>query len=121
VLLAAALLLGVGAAVRHERAGSPAALPFHFVVAPGDDPSALRLDLQHAAMVEIEASGEITVRIGATLFRQSPPHAFQMVDGHRRDVPVRFRMTVDGGIGFAVGAYDRRRSLHIASTPLTRG
>ena len=40
--------------------------------------------------------------------RPGRPLAYQQISGSRRTVDVRFVMTRDGNIGFALGAYDRR-------------
>jgi Beta-propeller repeat len=57
--------------------------------------------------------GTLVLRTRGGELRQPPPVAYQRVDGQRVPVRGRFRLARDGGVGFAVGAYDRSRTLII--------
>jgi len=89
---------------------------YHFVVAPGDDPACLHLDFPGAGMVELDRTGELTVKTGNRTMRSGPPHAYQQVDGARRAVGVRFVIDRDGLVRFALGSYDRSRPLIVEAT-----
>ena len=120
---ALALVLSIVAWAR--RAADPVerkpGLTFHFRVTPGEDPGRLRLDLAGVAMVELDRSGDLILHVGSSTVRQAPPLARQDDGAGERDVPVRFRMTDDGQVGFIVGAFDRQHPLEISSATVPQG
>ncbi len=114
ILLAAATLVVVTAGMLSPRRTAPYRLPdYRFVVTPGDDPGALRLDLPDARMVEVDRAGDLIVQRSDTATHASRPRAYQRIDGVRRDVDVRFVLDANGDVRFAVGAYDRQQPLVI--------
>ena len=125
IALAAALAVILAVVAWSRRAGESThdapPLAYHFVVAPGQDPSRLRLDLTGVAMVELDRTGELILHLGPSIVRQPPPRARQDAAHGGHDVLARFRMTEDGQVGFAVGAYDRQRPLDISSANAPEG
>ena len=106
-----AVMLARYRAVGHE---PPA---YQFVVTPGDDPAALRLDFPGARTVEVNRSGDLTVLQGDTATHANRPRAYQHIGGTRRDVDVRFVLDANGDVRFALGAYDRQQPLVIDPRP----
>ena len=104
-----------------SRSGGAAAalepLVQRFVIAPGDDPSAISLPVEDARLIEIDRTGALLVHAGARVRRQQKPRAFQDIDGRRRDVAVRFDIAATGDPRFAVGPYDRTFPLVIDLQP----
>ena len=88
-------------------------LEYDFLVAPGADPRRVRLRFDGARRVHIEDDGRLVVQTAAGDVVQRPPVAYQ--DGPRGREPVAsaYRRIGAREIAFAVGAYDRRRTLVI--------
>ena len=115
-MAAAAIGLGVPAFWTISRRGDDD-VPQHFVVAPGDDPSAFSLPVEDAHLIEIDRSGDLLVHVGPRVRRLQKPHAYQDFDGRRRDVSVRFDLAATGDPRLAVGPYDRTVPLVIDVQP----
>ena len=98
-------------------AAAGAAVTRRFVIAPGDDPSALPIGIADAKVIEIDRTGTLLVHIGARVIRQSRPHAYQEIGGRRHDVSIRFDIAADGDPRFVVGPYDHASSLVIELQP----
>ena len=85
-----------------------------YTVAPGTDPQRIRWRYQDGK-VSVDEAGRLQVRTGsgaATLTKHAPI-AWQQVGGRRVPVAARYAMAGDGSVGFAVGKYDRGRTLTI--------
>jgi Big-like domain-containing protein/IPT/TIG domain-containing protein len=92
--------------------GNQQQLEYDFVVAPGAQPDAIRLDVDGATRVAAAADG--AVEIGSTVgdVHLLRPIAYQMVGGERKPVTSSFRVS-NGEVTFALGAYDRNAPLVI--------
>jgi Beta-propeller repeat/PQQ-like domain len=101
---------GVDLVLREARS---ARFAYDLRLAPGADPHAVVLEFHGAAKPRLDADGTLVLRTPAGELRQPPPVAYQRVGGQPVAVPARFRLARDGGVGFAVGAYDRSRPLVI--------
>lgn len=89
--------------------GRSGTLEYDFAVAPGGDPSAIRLRVRAPrGYARLARNGDLVVRGGTHNVRQRRPVAFQ--DGIR--VPARF-VQRGGTFGIAVARYDKRRPLLI--------
>lgn len=88
------------------------ALEYDFVVAPGADPSSIRLRIAGARDVRIER-GDLVASTDFGELRQQRPVLYQGVGNSRISVPGAFARNGDGTIGFSVGAYDRTLPLVI--------
>src|SRR5438477_778592 len=84
---------------------------FDFVIHPGGDPRAVRLEVTGADELALEAD-DLVIRRGATRLRLHKPVVYQDTPAGR--VPVAGRFTLSGRhVAFDVGAYDRSRALGI--------
>ncbi|HEV3468308.1 MAG TPA: hypothetical protein VG148_03235, partial [Pyrinomonadaceae bacterium] len=63
--------------------GNQRQLEYDFVVAPGRDPRAVKLDFEGADTVELDAGGDLLLRLGEELIRQPKPHVYQEAGGAR--------------------------------------
>jgi len=88
-------------------------LEYDFVVAPGGDPMAIRMQFGKGWKASVNASGDLEVTDGAVKVRQDKPVAWQQLAGKRVEVASRFLLDNDGSVGFEVGGYDASAQLVI--------
>ncbi len=83
-----------------------------FTVAPGADPSAIRLNVLHVTALTVLDSGELSLKAESGAVTLSKPVAYQMKNGKK--LPVDVSYAVSGlSYGFALGAFDRALPLVI--------
>lgn len=94
--------------------GNPRQLEQDVTVAPGADPSRVRLAFAEAEELRIDAAGDLVARVGGEEVRLRRPVSYQEVEGVRRTVESSWRL-IPGAFeaGFRVGEYDRERPLVI--------
>jgi photosystem II stability/assembly factor-like uncharacterized protein len=85
--------------------GNQQQLEYDFVVAPGADPSHIRLGFTDADSLTVDSQGALEVQAGGQVLRQQAPVLYQDIAGVRQPVAGRFVITGQT-VGFAVGAYD---------------
>ena len=83
-----------------------------FTVRPGTPVSRIRVRVDGAMGLAVDADGALVARTGRGPVTFTPPVAFQENDGVRRPVPVAYRLA-GREYGFTVGAYDRSKPLVI--------
>jgi hypothetical protein len=88
-------------------------LEYDFIIAPGADPSAIRLRFGGVDKVGINARGELEIRHSGGTLTQKKPVLYQEVHGTRKPVWGRYLLHEDGAVGFEVGPYDPDRTLVI--------
>jgi hypothetical protein len=100
--------------------GVEGALKSSYFVAPGADPSAIRLRYAGATALSLDEDGSLLIALPRTsatsaprVLSESAPIAWQDIAGRRQLVPVRYALHADGSVGFALGAYDARAHLVI--------
>jgi hypothetical protein len=87
-------------------------LTYDFRVAPGADPSAIRLHFEGADRLALDSEGNLQCLVGGQTVVMQKPTLYQEVAGERRIVPGRFALT-GNDVAFEVGAYDRNLALVI--------
>lgn len=99
-------------------------LEYDFVLAPAADPGQIALRFAGARAVDVNADGNLRIRLDGRTLVQRAPVAFQYPDhvatdptrlrhsGGRR-VPVRYTLAADGTVRFRLGAYERALPLVI--------
>ena len=99
--------------------GAPQQLKSEFVVAPGVDPSAIRLTYRGIRSLHLESDGSLVLTTEGGPLREDAPEVYQ--DGPRGRVAIsgRFRLFDDGEVGFEIGEYDR--SLPLIIDPVLSG
>ncbi len=70
--------------------GNQRQLEYDFIVAPGADPKAIRLDVKGAKKLAVDAEGALVLHIAGGEVRMRKPLVYQEVSGGRREVPGRF-------------------------------
>ena len=88
-------------------------MEFDFDVAPGADPSAIRLRVDGATSVDLTDDGGLEARTSAGTVSLLAPKLYQDQAGGRREIEGRFVWRERGEIGFEVAAYDRTQALVI--------
>lgn len=93
--------------------GTQNALEYDFIVAPGVDPSHVRLQVDGAKRLRIDASGNLIARTAAGDVVQHAPVIYQ--DGPTGRTPVVGKYVLRGRreVGFEIGPYDATRALVI--------
>lgn len=86
-----------------------------FTVGPQANPGVIRLRLEGADEVLVNASGELQFKVGDRAGRFSAPVAYQLFGQQTHDVAVRYVVSEDT-YGFEIGAYDPRVPLVIDPT-----
>ncbi|MDX6404180.1 MAG: hypothetical protein QOH70_1635 [Blastocatellia bacterium] len=95
--------------------GNQQQLEYDFAIAPGADPQAIRLTFEAGVRPRISDGGDLVLRTAGGEVRQRKPVFYQEINGQRRLVEGSFRL-FGGQAGFAVGSYDRTKSLVIDPT-----
>src|SRR5215204_3359301 len=108
-LLNGGLWPGIDMAVR----GEGGKLKYEFHLKPGSSVEDVRLGYRGAEGLKVGAGGELLVRTSLGVLKDAAPVSYQRIGGERVPVESRYRLTGDGGYGFAVGAYDPRYPLVI--------
>ncbi len=93
--------------------GNQRQLEYDFVVAPGADPSAIRLGIAGAERLEIDPQGELALQTSAGEVRWRKPVVYQEVGGVRQMVDGHYVRKGKEAVGFEVASYDPRHPLII--------
>jgi hypothetical protein len=96
--------------------GNQRQLEFDFIVAPGADPAAIRLSMEGADHIEVDAQGDLVLHSGSGQIRAAKPLVYQVVNGVRREVSGSYVLTDAYQVGFQMAAYDASRPLIIDPT-----
>ena len=92
--------------------GNQRQLEYDFIVAPGEDASAIRLRFDGADNVAVDTNGDLLMSVGQTTLRQPKPVVYQEVNGEHRAVEGRYVVNENCEVSFDIGEYD-------ATSPLT--
>ena len=84
-----------------------------FIVAPGADPSAIRLRFDGATQIHVDDDGALVMRIGETQFTLSLPVVYQESTTGTDAVDARYQLADNGTVRFDIGPYDTSRTLVI--------
>jgi hypothetical protein len=86
-----------------NRAGE---LEFDLTLAPGVDPTGIRLRYTGAGRLAVDGAGALVLDAGGHRLRQAPPVVYQEVDGARSELRGRYVLHGEDRVGFAVAGYD---------------
>jgi uncharacterized repeat protein (TIGR01451 family) len=89
---------------------------YDFRIAPGSDPSQIRILASGARRATIDRNGDLVFETGAGTVRQRRPFAFQEIGGTRKEVKARYRLVrtrEDIEVAFVLGRYDKNIPLVI--------
>src|SRR6266571_2575725 len=91
-------------------------LEFDFVVAPGADPNAIRLQFEGPDRLEVDAQGNLVLHVASGAIRLPKPLVYQTANGARHAVSGRYVLTGPHQVSFLVAAYDTSQPLVIDPT-----
>jgi Abnormal spindle-like microcephaly-assoc'd, ASPM-SPD-2-Hydin len=103
--------------------GTPSALEYDLIAAPGANASKIKFAIEGPATTTQTASGDILIETTSGTIRIAKPQNYQQnADGSRAPVDGSFTLSKDGTVvagvptrevGFALASYDRRKTLFI--------
>ena len=102
--------------------GKGQSLEYDFELAPGADPSRIRMRFEGADTIQLGAHGQLILGLGDKQVTQNPPVVYQPgPSGEIVGVPSSYVTQEDGSIGIKLGSYDRSRALVVDPTILFTG
>ena len=96
--------------------GNQHQLEYDFVVAPGADPSRIRLSIAGMQKIGVDSHGQLIVRTAAGPVCWNKPAVYQEIDGKRCVVKGEYVLRRGHEVGFRVAAYDTTKALIIDPT-----
>ena len=102
---------GIDLVFHADAAGSQ--LEHDFLLAPGADPNAIRLEMQGADAVKLQADGQLTIAVKGKSLTFQPPAAWQETTAGRVPVAAHFRVDAHRVVTFHLAEYDHTRPLTI--------
>lgn len=96
--------------VFHGRQGC---LEYDFILQPGANPAAIRMDLSGQDDAYVDANGDLVVMTRAGQIRWKRPQVYQESGGRRIPVAGQFTLTAKRIAAFTLGEYDRNLTLVI--------
>ena len=94
--------------------GKGGELEYDFNLAPGADPSRIRMRFKGADAVTLNSSGDLLLKFASGEITQRLPVVYQKrASGEVLAVHAAYRMAADGSIGVKLGDYDRAQALVI--------
>jgi hypothetical protein len=88
-------------------------LEYDFIVAPGANPSTIRLAFEGAKKLAVNAEGALVLETSGGPMRFQRPVIYQNIQGTRREVAGGYVLTSSHQVGFQVAAYDTTQPLII--------
>jgi hypothetical protein len=92
--------------------GDQGRLEYDFVIAPRAEPKAIKLRFEGAGKPEVDAAGNLVLRLAAGEVVQHAPRIYQEIDGGQRAVQGGY-VVAGEEVGFQVAAYDATKPLVI--------
>ncbi len=93
--------------------GTQGHLEYDFIVAPGADPSDIRLKFTGVEAMNLDEAGNLRLQIGDAAVHSLRPQVYQERKGVRQEVAGHYRLLGENQVGFSLGAYDRSLPLVI--------
>ncbi len=87
-------------------------MEYDFNLAPGADPSRIRMRFEGAGGVSVNPHGDVVLKLGSGELIQQVPVVYQKrPSGEVVAVEAAYRMDADGSIGLTLGKYNRAQAL----------
>ncbi len=102
--------------------GKGQTLEYDFELAPGADPSRIRMRFDGADSVRLGSQGQVILDVDDRQITQNPPVVYQRRADHEIvGVPSSYIIEADGSIGIRLGSYDNSKPLVVDPTILFTG
>ena len=88
-------------------------LEYDFVVAPGVDPTTIRLAFEGIEQIDVSRGGDLVFETAGAEIRMLRPVIYQWVDGGRREIPGEYHRLGRNEVRFQIGTYDAGKPLVI--------
>lgn len=106
--------LGIYPGIDMKYYADDAGIEYTFVVAPGADPSAIRLRYEGVISLSADQKSELRISTAWGTLDEKLPAIYQVIDGKKINVGGSFDVGNDGSFGFAIGKdFDRSAELII--------
>ena len=92
--------------------GQQRQVEYDFVVAPGADPAAIRMDIRGAHALRLDNAGNLVIKTGSAELIQHKPVVYQTINGQRVAVDGRYKLE-GTQLAFELAQYDRSQTLVI--------
>jgi len=99
--------------------GKPDGIEYTFTVAPGSDPSAIKLRYEGVESVRIDKDGRLLLSTVWGTLEETIPAVYQVTNGKRVDVGASYRIEDDGSIGFRVDSDYKSDAILVIDPELT--
>lgn len=76
----------------------------------------MSLRFDGAGKIDVDANGDLLLKLGDSVVPQPKPVVYQETAGARREVEAAYAVGADGRVGFSVGEYDHSAPLVIDPT-----
>lgn len=93
--------------------GNHQQLEYDFAVAPGVDPAHIQFEIKGADQTQVDAQGNLVLKIGSSELHFQTPIVYQESNGQRVPVEGGYVIKNSNSIGFRVGQYDANKPLVI--------
>ena len=93
--------------------GARRQLEYDFVVAPGADPTQIRLAVNGAEALSVDTTGDLVLRTMGGALRLHKPLIYQETDHARKEIAGGYVLLGKDQVGFHIAAYDTRRPVVI--------
>ncbi len=93
--------------------GNQRQLEYDFVIAPGADPNAIKLDFDGVEQIRVDDQGDLVLNTGGAEMRQTKPVTYQEVNGRRQEIASQYLLAQNGEVSFTIGQFDRSLPLVI--------
>ena len=88
-------------------------LEYDFVVAPGANPNLIKVRIDGADDINVDAGGDLVIKTALGELRQRKPRVYQKHWGVEQDVEASYALNADHEVTFKLANYDTRRDLVI--------
>jgi hypothetical protein len=93
--------------------GNQRRLEYDFIVAPGVDPSRIKLNVDGADKLAVDGQGNLVLNVAGGELRFFKPHVYQMVKGVPREIDGGYVLRGERQVAFEVGKYNKQLALVI--------
>lgn len=91
--------------------GNQSRLEYDFVVAPGADPSAIKMNLEGVNKLRINSNGDLVLSVSEGVVELQKPVVYQQLVGARHEIAGKYVLSGKHCVSFAIANYDRSQPL----------